>query len=135
VKEDELRKFFAARGMRLTEQRLALVRALASLARPASHGELAEYLASAGHGTTIYRNLLALADAGVLVRTQLGDGVWRYEMPKASPSGHGAHPHFVCVGCGDVSCLPESSVAIRGAVVANEIHEVQLRGRCAQCRT
>ena len=46
---------------------------------------------------------------------------------------HGTHPHFVCNDCGDVACLPESAVALRGEATRNQVAEIQLRGRCAAC--
>lgn len=112
---------------------MVILRELAKLRVPASHPELTERLAGEGlDRATIYRNLLSLTEAGLLVRTQLGDNVWRFELPKRS-SEHGTHPHFVCNDCGDVACLPESAVALRGEAVRNQITEVQLRGRCAAC--
>jgi Fur family transcriptional regulator, ferric uptake regulator len=134
-KEEELRQLLAARGIRVTEQRLVILRELAKLRAPISHGELTFRLA--GHAldrATIYRNLLSLTDAGILVRTQLGDNVWRFEMPSSSATGHGAHPHFVCTDCGDVSCLPKGAVKVSaGDAPRIEIAEIQLRGRCGEC--
>ena len=84
---------------------------------------------------TIYRNLLSLTQAGMLVRTQLGDNVWRFELPLTRASRHGQHPHFVCTDCGHIACLPASNVQLQGGVTRNEVSEVQLRGRCASCVT
>lgn len=107
---------------------------LAKLRIPASHPELTERLAGDGlDRATIYRNLLSLTEAGLLVKTQLGDNVWRFELPNTKSAMHGAHPHFVCNDCGDVACLPESAVTLRGQAIRNQVAEVQLRGRCAAC--
>lgn len=132
-KEEELRQLLSSRGIRVTEQRLVILRELERLRAPISHGELTERLAGRSlDRATIYRNLLSLTEAGILVRTQLGDNVWRFEMPGAPSSGHRAHPHFVCTDCGDVSCLPEAAVKL-SEVGAVEVDEVQLRGRCGEC--
>jgi Fur family transcriptional regulator, ferric uptake regulator len=77
--------------------------------------------------------LLSLTDAGLLVRTQLGDNVWRFGLPRAAEQQHGQHPHFVCTDCGDVSCLPENAVSLRGQAARAQVAEVQLRGRCTEC--
>jgi Fur family transcriptional regulator, ferric uptake regulator len=134
-KDEELRQLLSARGIRVTEQRLLILRELSKLRAPISHGELTDRLA--GHAldrATIYRNLLSLTDAGILVRTQLGDNVWRFEMPSSASAGHGAHPHFVCTDCGDVACLPRGAVRFSGGEIARiEVAEVQLRGRCGEC--
>jgi Fur family ferric uptake transcriptional regulator len=134
LREDDLRQLLIGRRIRVTDQRLAILRELAKLRVPVSHPELAERLSAAGlDRATVYRNLLSLTEAGLLVKTRLGDGVWRFELPRGAPGEHGSHPHFVCNDCGDVACLPASSVAIRGEAARNEVAEVQLRGRCAGC--
>jgi Fur family ferric uptake transcriptional regulator len=121
-------------GIRVTEQRLTLLQALSSIDSPISHPELTERMSrSSLDRATIYRNLLALTEAGLLVRTQLGDNVWRYEMPRSQASQHREHPHFVCTDCGQVACLPENSVHLRNARMRSRVVEVQLRGLCPAC--
>jgi Fur family ferric uptake transcriptional regulator len=132
--EEDLRKFLAERGFRVTEQRLIILRELGQVKLPISHPELTERLAgTALDRVTIYRNLLSLTEAGVLVRTQLGDHVWRYELPQSKAPEHDRHPHFVCTDCGDIACLPSNTVRLHGAAARNEVAEVQLRGRCVSC--
>ena len=134
LRDEELRQLLVDNGIRVTEQRMAILRALARVRVPASHSELTERLAGPSlDRATIYRNLLSLTEAGLLIQTQLGDNVWRFEMPSARSTEHGAHPHFVCNDCGDIACLPESAVALRGEAVRNQVAEVQLRGRCMAC--
>jgi Fur family ferric uptake transcriptional regulator len=113
---------------------MVILRELAKLRIPTSHPQLTERLAGSGiDRATIYRNLLSLTEAGLLVKTQLGDNVWRFELPSMRSTEHGTHPHFVCTDCGVVACLPEGAVALRGEAVRNQVAEVQLRGRCAAC--
>lgn len=114
---------------------MIVLRELAKLRIPSSHPELTERLAGDGlDRVTIYRNLLLLTKAGILVKTHLGDNVWRFELPHSSSgTEHGRHPHFVCNDCGNVSCLPESAVTLSGAAIKNQVAEVQLRGRCVGC--
>lgn len=132
--DSDFRDLLVARGLRITEQRLALLRAISKVTSPISHPELSEKLLGAGlDRATVYRNLLTLADAGVLVRAQLGDNVWRFELPRVKSSDHARHPHLVCTECGNVRCLPAGSVKLRGEAAQAQIAEVQLRGRCAQC--
>lgn len=134
LRDDDLRQLLSEQGIRVTEQRMVILRELARLQLPASHPELTERLAGVGlDRATIYRNLLSLTEAGLLVRTQLGDNVWRFELPQGKSAEHGAHPHFVCNDCGDVACLPGSAVTLRGAAVRHQVAEVQLRGRCVAC--
>jgi Fur family ferric uptake transcriptional regulator len=107
---------------------------------PVSHPELFEALAQQGFDrATLYRNLVDLAEAGIVRRTDLGDHVWRYEM-RSSEDGHVIeHPHFVCTDCGEVACLPGVDVKIVSSgnetprSVRSHKVAVQLSGRCNQC--
>jgi Fur family ferric uptake transcriptional regulator len=106
-----------------------------------SHPELFEALASEGFDReTLYRNLVDLAEAGLVRRTDHGDHVWRYELKTTSEDGHGnSHPHFVCTDCGEVACLPDVDVKIvaGGGETPKSVRSrdvaVQLSGRCNQC--
>lgn len=110
-----------------------MLRALATRRAPVSFPELVEVLATSGMDrATVYRNLLTLSDAGILIRSQLGDGVSRYELPASGDSQHAEHLHLVCVDCGVVSCLPANSVTLRGEA-AKRVTDVQLRGHCEIC--
>jgi Fur family ferric uptake transcriptional regulator len=134
LRDEDLRKLLTDNGIRVTTQRMVILRELARLRIPASHAELTERLAgSTLDRATIYRNLLSLTEAGLLIKTQLGDNVWRFELPQAASTQHGLHPHFVCNDCGGVSCLPTDSVALHGEAMRVQISEVQLRGRCQGC--
>jgi Fur family transcriptional regulator, ferric uptake regulator len=136
ARDDQLRELLTSRGLRVTTQRVALLRELAKVSSPISHPELTERMARSGlDRATVYRNLLTLADSGVLVRAQLGDQVWRYELPRTLSSDHTHHPHLVCSDCGVVRCLPAGTVKLHGEAAKSEIAEVQLRGRCVTCVT
>jgi Fur family ferric uptake transcriptional regulator len=108
---------------------------------PVSHGDLVETLMSAGFDrATLYRNLMDLTEAGLVTRSDLGDHVWRFEL-RSSGNDHAVeHPHFVCVECGSVSCLPGVNVRVRTTPEAPRSltrrgFEVQLKGRCDACDT
>ena len=91
----------------------------------------------------------ALANSGVelakayailddVSRTELGDHVWRFEMRRPGHDHDNEHPHFVCVDCGEVSCLPDVQVNIspspgtkRSGI--SDVTEVLLRGHCGRC--
>ncbi len=142
--EDSAQSFqelLRASGLRSTAPRIAVLRYLHDSSEPNSHAEL--FVALAGKGfdrATIYRNLIDLAEVGIVSRTDLGDHVWRFELRKgvAGTSHSDAHPHFVCVDCGEVSCLPGLSVELRGATraprsVGKHKVAVQLKGLCDEC--
>ncbi len=135
VTDQTLRAILQERGVRVTEQRLLLLRELSTWHKPASHAELTEALSHTSlDRVTIYRNLVSMSELGILIRTKLGDGVWRFGLLHNRPAHHDRHPHFVCTECGAVSCLGCLDVTLRGKVTENEVTEVQIRGRCAHCR-
>lgn len=129
----------AEASLRRTSARVTVLAALLESPAPQSHGELADALiAHRIDRATIYRNLVDLTEAELVERSDLGDHVWRFAVRRAGRSHKELHPHFVCVSCGEVSCLPEETVVLaprRGSprALASADLEVQLRGRCDTC--
>jgi Fur family transcriptional regulator, ferric uptake regulator len=127
-------------GLRVTSSRIAVLSALREAALPLSHADVASRLEHLGvDRTTVYRNLIDLAEAGVLRRSDVGH-TWRFELANRDDE-HAAgqqHPHFVCTDCGKVACLPPGSVALKavrggpGALRRGNL-EIQLRGLCDGC--
>lgn len=133
---DELRALVRARGLRATPPRLAVLALLRAERAPMSHGDVADRLAAEPWDrTTIYRNLIDLADAGLARRTDVGDHVWRFEAVTAEHAG--AHPHFVCTGCGTVECLLEVELSLPRARAPRAVRqrqvEIHVRGLCDAC--
>jgi Fur family ferric uptake transcriptional regulator len=125
-------------GLRVTASRLAVLDLLARGAEPLSHPDVVEAIGEqTWNRSTLYRNLIDLADAGLLRRTVIA-GVTRFE-PSGRDNGCGDHAHFVCSDCGEVTHLDGVTVRIEGearpkALATGHI-EVQLRGRCDACDT
>jgi Fur family transcriptional regulator, ferric uptake regulator len=131
--DERFRSLLSSKGIRVTGQRLSVLRALSVRPKPVTFPELVEELSPRGlDRATVYRNLTGMAEAGILIRTQLADGIARYELPQWGGSLHAEHLHLVCVDCGDVSCLPSSAVSLHGEA-KRRVTEVQLRGFCASC--
>ncbi|MGZ3458556.1 MAG: Fur family transcriptional regulator [Archangium sp.] len=130
-----------AAGLRSTSPRVAVLRQLESATAPLSHADLVGALGGEGYDrVTIYRNLTDLTEAGLVVRADLGDHVWRFELKREAKShaSSGSHPHFTCTDCGAVACLPPESVRLtpaRGAprAVTTRSVDIQLRGLCDRC--
>jgi Fur family ferric uptake transcriptional regulator len=124
-------------GLRATPARIATLKLLHGATSPLTHAEVAEELKELGvDKATIFRNLNDMATAGLLRRTELGDRVWRFELT-SKEDGHGsAHPHFVCVDCGTVSCMDEIKLtagSLRKSEEFGEVTEILLRGHCNKC--
>ena len=126
-------------GLRKTASRVAVLQFLERATTPLSHGEVADEMAVFGlDRASVYRNLIDLADAHLISRADLGDHVWRFELRRPGNDHKVEHPHFLCVSCGGVECLPGGTVRLvssRGvprAIGARDV-EVQVKGRCDTC--
>lgn len=130
-------------GLRATPSRVATLALMVEARRPLSHGEVVDALRAAHcpegpvfQRTTVFRNLVDLTDAGLLSRRDLGDRTWRFEVAAADPHHHA---HFICVECGDITCLDgvEVHVSENGAAAPAAVHaqaiDVHLRGYCDDC--
>jgi len=120
-------------GLRATRGRIAVYDALRNTQSPLNHSELVASLEDLQlDQATIYRNLMDLTRVGLLRRTDLGDHVWRFELVS---EGHtdGEHPHFVCVDCGLIQCLPDVDININGDVPSKSAVQIRLEGHCGDC--
>jgi Fe2+ or Zn2+ uptake regulation protein len=136
-------------GLKLTPQRMAIVRELAADPTHPTAQELFERLRPSlptMSFATVYNTLDALASAGLCAALSLAPGPARFD-----PNMR-AHHHAICDRCGrvrDVACEdvpPEDSQALRGAALDSpaapaspeagfEVRSVELiyRGLCATC--
>ncbi|MFO0915803.1 MAG: transcriptional repressor [Pirellulales bacterium] len=128
-------------ALRATAARVAVMKLLASAETPMSHGEVVEALAEFGFDqSTLFRCLNELADAGLVSRLDLGDQTRRFELRRTSGEAELTHPHFMCVDCGEFTCLKDFSVQIspsRGPRrdKLGTITEIMIRGHCGNCQT
>jgi Fur family ferric uptake transcriptional regulator len=145
----DLRSRIRGAGLRSTPARLAVLQALEQRSTPVTHADLAGELVPQGFDkATVYRNLIDLTDAGMLSRTELGDHVWRFELRRDSDEHSSDHPHFLCLDCGEVSCLSDVDVQIapspakkssgrnsqgKSSPRIGRITEVLLKGHCDRC--
>lgn len=138
ISMDEIRERIRAAGLRGTAPRIAVYQYLEQATAPLTHAEVSAVLEERGFDkATIYRNLIDLAESGVLARRDLGDHVWRFELLREGDEVH-THPHFVCDTCGEVKCLPDVDVQIkptkgRKSSKMGTVSEVLLKGTCQAC--
>ena len=136
---EKVRDRLRAAGLRCTAARLWVMQQLIDASGPVTHAQVANALRPRGFDrATIYRNLIELTQAGLVIRIELGDHVWRFELYRPEKSDDRDHPHFVCVDCGEVACLPSVSVNIKLSPGSRksqirEITEVLLKGHCGHC--
>lgn len=131
---DELRRA----GLKLTPQRLAIVRALVGDDTHPTAQEIFDRLRGDFPGmsfATVYNTLSALASIGRVRALSLG-GATRFD-PNV-----GAHHHAICDRCGAVRDVPlargEASRVAKQTVLEDGFHvdrvERLYRGTCAECR-
>jgi Fur family ferric uptake transcriptional regulator len=136
---DKVRKKLRDANMRCTAARLWVMQQLIDAQSPLSHAQVADALAPKGFDrATIYRNLIELSEAGLVSRIELGDHVWRFELKRPNTDGTLEHPHFLCVDCGEVTCLPDVNVNLKPVAGSEgssikEVTEVLLKGHCGNC--
>ena len=138
------RELVRGAGLRCTTCRVAVLQHLAESASPISHADLADVLVPAGYDkSTVYRCLVELAEAGIISRLDLGDHVWRFELrsgqDETAEHAGAEHPHFMCLDCGKVTCLPEIEVKIvptgsKKPALMGDVTEVFLKGHCTECK-
>lgn len=142
---DTARHLIRDRGLRATAGRVAVLALLMEHGVPMSHAEVFETLrGSQWDRTTIYRNLVDMAEVGILHRSELGDRVWRFEY-LADEHDPTSHPHFVCTDCGTVECLTDFNMPptapardpkeghVPVSLLQGDV-EVTFRGQCDTCR-
>lgn len=128
-------------GLRATAARIAVLRLLGVNGGPMSHAEVVDDLSDFGFDqSTLFRCLNEIADAGLAVRLDLGDQTRRFELRAPNDDAESPHPHFMCVDCGQLTCMNDFSVRIspsRGPkrAVLGTITEITLKGHCGHCQT
>ena len=134
----ETRELLSAKGLKTTAARLAVMHWLQRANSPATHAEIAASLVPLGFDkATVLRNLTDLVEAGLVIRKELGDHVWRFELRDASHPERCEHPHFICVDCGSVTCLHAFEVpkaAMKSVSAVGRVSEILIRGHCLLCQ-
>ncbi len=127
-------------ALRATAARVAVLKLLASGAVPMRHAEVVESLAEFGFDqSTLFRCLNEMAEAGLLTRLDLGDQTRRFELRELNSKTEFTHPHFMCVDCGQLSCLNDFTVQISPSRDPRRdklgtITEIMIRGHCGRCQ-
>ncbi len=135
--QDKVEKLLKERGLRVTAPRLAVLGAIADAQSPVSHSQMLELLGDTDWDpATIYRNLVKLRDAELILVVNRANGIDRYALARTKGDQH-SHPHFVCEDCGEVSCLPVELVPAETAAgrwnASVQKAAIQLRGECPDC--
>jgi Fur family peroxide stress response transcriptional regulator len=134
----QLRQTCAARGLRLTPQREALLRVLSNTIGHPTADDLVKrvqkVLPTVSHAT-VYRNVRQLVRAGLIGTLERSGAAAQFD---PNPDDH---HHFICGRCGQVWDVYVAHVDVtldnqRSQLKGFRIHRraVQLHGVCARCR-
>ena len=138
-KTTELRSLIREKGLRATPARTAVCEVLQRASSPLTHADVAKLLDARGTDqATVFRNLNDLAEVNLVRRLEVGDHLYRFEWC-GEPARDTGHAHFVCVDCGEVSCLEDLQSGTPKAVppaarkLIGDVTEVLYKGHCAHC--
>jgi len=125
-------------GLRRTIARINLLKCLADQTTPLTQAEITEKLSPHGFdSSTVFRGLTDLTEAGLVVRIDAGDRIWRFELHDRNPDGTRAnhhHPHIYCHQCGQLVCLEYKIIEmLRGSVDGWGIEDLIICGTCPDC--
>ena len=134
--QEEMRSLLRKNKLRCTTARLAVLVVMHEHRAPITHQELMQHLSKGVFDkASIWRILADLSEKGLLLRMDLGDRIWRYELIDSCRSVSDEHAHFLCDSCGVVYCLPPVKLrtqkfpeALQGA----DFH-IRITGRCREC--
>ncbi|HEY6137858.1 MAG TPA: transcriptional repressor [Thermoanaerobaculia bacterium] len=131
--------FLGTQGLRLTQERVALVREIFSTHY---HFEADELLLKMKQKAvkisraTIYRTLELLVKSGMVRRVHLGEDHYHYEYV----SGNSHHDHLICTTCGSVIEFHDVTLENRTREICEKkkftptFYNLQVLGICDSCR-
>ncbi len=138
VDESTLRKMIRDLGLKVTDQRLLILKTLHSGSAHVTAQEVFEIVGRQDSGigfATVYRFLRTLTEAGFVTEVRLGGSSARYEL---KPEGH--HDHLTCSQCGMICEFENNKIEELQIRVANEFgfqltgHVLELYGICPDCQ-
>jgi Fur family transcriptional regulator, peroxide stress response regulator len=135
---DEILQKLKERDLRLTPQRLAVLKVLVSSeTHPSVEGiyELVKTEFPTTSLATIYKTVTLLKELGEVLELGFPDGSNRYDGRRPYP-----HPHVVCTGCGAildseiVSLATETEEVSRRTGYTVRYHRLEFFGLCPECQ-
>lgn len=139
--ERALARVLEEKGLRRSRQRDVVVRTFFGMGGHVAVDALLEQVRRADPRVgvaTVYRTMKLLAEHGLAVPRDFGDGRARYE-PATHRHAH-SHDHLICTGCGTIVEFESQRIEALQHRVARrhgfevERRRVELYGRCGRCR-
>lgn len=132
--EISLEQVFQEKNLKRTKLRIALLRCLLDTQHAQSYVDLKKRLGEEVDKSTLYRNLSAFEEAGIIHRINDQSGISKYAYGKVD-SHQGNHAHFVCEKCETVFCVEESPKRDINVPKGFKTKSVQtiIKGTCSNC--
>ena len=128
-----------AKDRRVTAPRQAILNVLRRHAKPLTNKEIHAALGTGDCNlATVYRTVRALEQMSLVMRSDFGDGVARYELVTGGGPHH--HHHLVCNTCSTVveveDCFPEAleQELARRHGFQGVTHRLEFFGTCPRCQ-
>ncbi|MBU5472541.1 Fur family transcriptional regulator [Roseburia sp. MSJ-14] len=141
--QDDFKKILKEKGLKITKQRMVVLKALASCEDKHLTAEEIYEIVKADFPeiglATVYRTIQLLVGLDLVESIQLGDGYVRYEIGKFQGEETHHHHHLICLECGKIisfrdDLLDELEARIMESASFQVInHEVKLYGYCKEC--
>ena len=122
------------RGLKRTKLRLALLNCFMNANNAQSYLDIKTQLGQSIDKSTLYRNLSAFEDAGIIHRINDQSGVSKYAYGKVHDHGVN-HAHFVCDQCKTIYCMERSTSVDINVPKGFKTKDVQtiIKGTCPNC--
>lgn len=133
------RQFLTDQGLKLTNERVALIEQIFSTHYHFEADELLLTMKERGlkiSRATVYRTLELLVKSGMVRRVHLGEDHYHYEHVTADSH----HDHLICTTCGTVIEFNDDALERRQREICERkkftptFHNLQILGLCASCR-
>ncbi len=137
---DAFRRYLRERNLPVTGQRELVAEVIFTAGGHLSVDDVVARLRERGAhvGTaTVYRTLDLLAESGMVVQRDFGEGFRRYERMKG---GVQHHEHLICIRCGKVIEFSNERLERMKALIAEEYgfrhhhHRLEIFGTCPECQ-
>lgn len=122
------------RGLKKTKLRTKLLLQFLNAKHALSYLDIREQMGPSVDKSTLYRNLSAFEDAGLLHKINDHSGLSKYAFGTAKAHNHG-HAHFVCEKCETVFCVDsgvDAQIQVPEGFTTKNVQTI-ITGVCADC--
>jgi Fur family ferric uptake transcriptional regulator len=139
---EAFRRYLRDRNLPVTAQRELVAEVIFAAGGHLSVDDIEDRLRGRGAhvGTaTVYRTLDLLAQSGMIVERDFGEGFRRYERMRGGGVQH--HEHLICIRCGKVIEFTNERLERMKALIAEEYgfrhhhHRLEIFGTCPECQS